>query len=293
MTVSPPQSDVDNESCIARLLDQAACLQQVSDTPKLDAQLLLAEVLGCSRASIVAHPERLVEGALRQRFSALLQRRQRGEPLAYILGRKGFWDFEVSVDARVLIPRPETELLVEKSLQCLAGRENEPLQLLDLGTGSGVMAIALARHSPTWQVTATDQSCASLALARDNARDLGVANIRFVQTSWLDAFSTGNFDLIVSNPPYVMENDPHLLQDGLTFEPRTALVAAEDGLASLRLIITQAPRYLRSGGWLLLEHGYDQGPAVTSLFEQAGCPKPRGWQDLAGLDRVTAGRFHP
>ncbi|MEZ5516898.1 MAG: peptide chain release factor N(5)-glutamine methyltransferase [Gammaproteobacteria bacterium] len=276
---------------IAGLLARSDALRQVSDSPELDCQLLLAEVLGCSRASLLAHPARRVEPARQQQYADLLARRRQGEPIAYLLGRKGFLDFELAVDRRVLIPRPETELLVEKTLECLAGREAEPLHLLDLGTGSGAIAIALARHSGSWQVAASDCSEASLELARHNAANLGAGQIRFVQSSWLAAFGSRQFALIVSNPPYIAADDPHLQQDGLPFEPRQALVAEQAGLAGIRDIISQSRRCLQKGGWLLLEHGFDQAAAVAALLMESGYTEIRGWQDLAGLDRVTAARM--
>lgn len=292
MTGAGGVTDTGAQRTVGELLGLAAELQTVSDSPALDVQLLLAHVLGSSRAALLGRPERVVEAVQVQQLQALLARRRLGEPVAYLLGRKAFWDFELTVDARVLIPRPDTELLVEKALACLAGRETEPLQLLDLGTGSGAIAIALARHSKAWQVTATDQSEDCLHLARDNARALEVVNIQFVQADWLAGFAGRRFDLIASNPPYIAADDIHLQRDGLWYEPQQALVAGDHGLASLQRIIAQAAAHLTEGGWLLLEHGYRQGGAVTASLAQAGYREIQGWQDLGGLDRVTAGRHY-
>ena len=288
---SPPRDGEPAELTVAGLLRRAHVLAPVSDTPQLDAQLLLADALQCSRARLLAYPETPVTTDPAGRFLASLQRRQRGEPLAYILGRRAFWDFEVQVDPRVLIPRPETERLVELALDCLADRSTRPLDLLDLGTGSGVIALALARHSSSWQVTASDCSADSLALARDNAQRLGVDNITFVVSDWLAEFSARQFDLIASNPPYVAEGDPHLERDGLPWEPPQALVAGRDGMRCLQTIVDQARHCLRPGAWLIVEHGVHQGRAVNDLMVAAGYVDVRCWQDLGGLDRVTAGRL--
>jgi release factor glutamine methyltransferase len=276
---------------IGALLESSDCLKCISDSPELDVALLLGNVLDCSRAAVLAHPERALDSVQRQKFDLSLQRRRRGEPIAYILGKKAFWDFELKVDSRVLIPRPETELLVEQALDRLSGREQEKLRLLDLGTGSGAIAIALARHSSWWQVVATDQSGASLKLAAENASRLGAGNVEFVQGSWLEPLAGCSFDLIVSNPPYIAPSDPHLQAHGLPFEPAEALVAADEGFACLLEIMRQARNHLNSNAWLLLEHGSTQGAALAAELAESGYQEVTGWQDLAGLDRVTAARL--
>ena len=281
-----------NRSTVGELLELPECLSKVSSSPSLDLQLLLGHVLGCQRATLLAHPERSLDEEQLKNFSALLLRRLRGEPIGYILGTKDFWDFELKVDQRVLIPRPETELLVEKALSCLRDRENQGLQLLDLGTGSGAIAIALARHSSRWQVIATDQSEAGLTLAAENARRLQVDNVEFIHGSWFERLGGQSFDLIVSNPPYVATDDPHLQEDGLPFEPPGALIAADKGLASLKKIVEQARYHLQSSAWLLLEHGFAQSAAVAEMMADNGYLDITSWQDLAGLDRVTAARFN-
>jgi len=282
---------IGNKSTVGELLALADQLAAVSDSPELDLQLLLARILGCSRARLLAFTEQTLDQKQQEQFNTDLLRRLRGEPVAYILGSKAFWDFDLKVDRRVLVPRPETELLVEKALHCLSDRENQNLQLLDLGTGSGAIAIALARQSPCWQVTATDQSEAGLTLAAENARQLQVENIEFLTGSWFERLGTRSFDLIVSNPPYVAAGDPHLQEDGLPFEPADALIAADHGLACLMEIVEQARRHLKPGSWLLLEHGFDQAAAVRGKMSDCGYRDIASWQDLAGLDRVTAARF--
>jgi release factor glutamine methyltransferase len=211
---------------------------------------------------------------------------------AIALGSKGFWDFELVTDCRALVPRPETELLVEKALACLAGREQETLHLLDLGTGTGAVALALARASDRWRVTATDVEADALVLAQDNAARLGVGNVSFLQSDWFASLGADRFDLVASNPPYIAHGDPHLQREGLPFEPRRALVADENGFAALGAIAGAASAFLRPGGWLLLEHGFTQGASVRELLLGAGFGDLRCWQDLAGLDRVTQARAH-
>jgi len=279
------------QNTVKELLLPTDRLNEVSDSPVLDLQLLLCQVLDCPRAALLANPDRTLDSEQQEKFDAFLQRRLRGEPVAYILGTKAFWDFELKVDRRVLIPRPETELLVEKSLDCLGAKESQRLQLLDLGTGSGAIAIALARHSRRWRVTATDRSEESLTLAAENALQLQADNIEFLRGSWFQQLKGRSFDLIVSNPPYVSADDPHLQADGLPFEPPDALIAADDGLACLTAIIEQARSHLNSGAWLLLEHGYEQADAVAKKMAECGFLDIASWQDLAGLDRVTAARF--
>lgn len=277
-------------STIGELLQMAQNSLAASESRRLDAELLLAEVLGASRTTLLANPARPVAEEQRLRFHALLERRRRGEPVAYLLGRKGFWDFELRVDSRVLVPRPETELLVTHALAVLAGREAEPLQLVDLGTGSGAIAIALARHSPRWQVLATDFDPQALALAAANAAELGAPNVACLLSDWGSGLDGRRFDLAVSNPPYVAPGDPELQPAVLSHEPRQALFAERDGFAALEAIVGQAAGFLRPGGWLLLEHGHRQGAGVRELLSTGAYVQVETWQDLAGLDRVTAGR---
>jgi release factor glutamine methyltransferase len=264
-----------------------------------DGQILLAHVLGCSRAAVLAGAQAPLEPAQRAVYDELLRRRSRGEPVAYLTGHKEFWSLDLVVTPDVLIPRPETELLVEWALLLApfskGGRREAAggFRVLDLGTGSGAIALALASERPASRVTATDVSDRTLDVARGNAARLGIANVDFLQSDMfekLDCRLRGNdgFDLILSNPPYVAEGDPHL-QD-LQFEPAAALTSGADGLDALRTIVGGARNCLESGGWLLTEHGATQGAAVRALFEQAGFGAVETRRDLAGHERATGGR---
>ena len=262
-----------------------------SDSSRLDAELLLGHALGQRREYLLSHPEALVPEAAVANFRHLLERRRKGEPIAYLLGVKGFWDFELKVTPAVLIPRPETELIIEQVLELYAGREHDTLSAADLGTGSGAIAIALARCNPGWQVSAIDSSEQALAVACENANALNVANIEFHQGNWCEPLIDGSCELIVANPPYVQDDDEHLEHDGLPFEPRSALVAEEQGMADLREIIASASRCLKSDSWLLLEHGFQQAAAVADLMKSAGYVDIHCQQDYAGNDRMTRGRW--
>ncbi len=264
----------------------------------LEAQLLLAELLGRDRGYLFAYPEARLSPLQQQRFEEWLSRRAEGEPLAYLSGQREFWSLPLRVTADTLIPRPETETLVEQCLLRIPAAAR--WRIADLGTGTGAIALALAKERPGCSVTASDCSAAALAIAADNAQRLGLNGLRFCQGDWCDALASraGNgsgsdsdkFDLVVSNPPYIAEHDPHLGRGGLTYEPRGALTAGEDGLDALRRIIVQARAYLVAGGWLLLEHGYDQGDKVLDLLATTGYDSLRDISDLAGLPRVAVAR---
>ncbi len=270
---------------IAQLLELGReTLAPVSPTASLDSELLLAEALGRPRSHLYAWPEQPVVGGQRRRFQQLLQRRRRGEPVAYLLGRREFWSRPFRVTPGVLIPRPETELLVERALRYLPERERR--LVADLGTGSGAIAVTLALERPAVRIVAVDISPEALALARSNATALGAGNVVLVRGDWADALPRGRFDLIVSNPPYIPENDTHL-QGEIRFEPTTALVAGKDGLDAYRRLIPQAYACLRPQGRLLLEHGHTQAEAVSRLLERAGFTHIRCHHDLQGLPRVT------
>lgn len=261
-----------------------------SDTAQIDAELLLGAALGATRAGLYAWPERVLSPSEQSRFESLLERRILGEPVAYILGEREFWSLRLRVTPVVLIPRPETELLVETALslpQAEAGAG--PLRVADLGTGSGAIALALASERPHWQIVATDQSAAALQVASDNAIGLGIHNVSFRQGSWCEALPEGLFDILVSNPPYIDSQDAHLTQGDLRFEPVSALAAPGQGLDDLRAICRAAPRHLAPDGWLLLEHGFEQGEKVAQLLTEAGFIGVRTLPDLAGLPRVTLG----
>lgn len=272
---------------LSALLRSACRRLDVSPTPELDARLLLCHLLGVDSSFLYGWPEHEPTAAQQQQFETLIERRRQGEPIAYLIGRQGFWDLELRVDASTLIPRPETELLVELTLQRLPAT---PLRLADLGTGSGAIALALAKARPAWQVVATDASPAALQVARENAETLHLAQrVCFQQGDWCSALPAGGFAALVSNPPYIAAEDPHLA--ALGFEPATALVAAEHGLADLRRIAEQAPAHLLAGGWLLLEHGWQQGAAVRDLLSRLGYHQIETHRDLGGQERVTCGRI--
>lgn len=246
-----------------------------------EARLLLAAATGFPEASVLAFPERVLSAAAEKSYRDFVARRVRGEPVAYILGRKEFYGLELHVNSAVLIPRPETELLVDLAL------ERRFSAAVDLGTGSGAIALALKHQRPAARVVAVEASAAALAVANQNAVRLRL-QIELRQGRWLEPLAGERFDLIASNPPYVAEGDPHLAD--LRFEPAAALLAGPDGLACIREIVLDAPAHLAEGGWLLLEHGIGQGCAVRSLLEQAGLGEVRSWPDLAGIPRVSGGK---
>ncbi len=260
-----------------------------SDTAQIDAELLLCAALGATRAGLYAWPERPLTPAERGRFESLLERRILGEPVAYILEEREFWTLRLRVTPAVLIPRPETELLVETALTLAGPAGAEALRVADLGTGSGAIALSLASERPHWQVLATDQSVAALQVASDNAVRLALHNVSFRQGSWCEALPEGLFDMILSNPPYIAPGDAHLGQGDLRFEPSSALISGEQGLADLRAICHAAPRHLAPGGWLLLEHGFEQGAAVRQLLDESGFSGVRTLADLNALPRVSLG----
>jgi release factor glutamine methyltransferase len=264
-----------------------AALSTISQTPALDAELLLAYVLGRERSYLHAHPEALLSEPQNQRYGIILERRARGEPVAYILGVKEFWSLPLRVTPDVLIPRPETELLVELALARIP--QHEPLRIADLGTGSGAIAFAIATERPECRVIATDVSQAALAVAADSARRLGLTNIRFLNGDWFSPLR-GRFHLIVSNPPYVDADDPDLEDALLQFEPPEALISAAGGLADLQIIAERAGAFLHPDGWLIVEHGHDQGARVRDLFERHGLQEVETHRDLAGNERTTLGR---
>jgi len=247
-----------------------------------EARLLLAAATGFSEASVLAHPERTLPTDAEARFLEFAARRARGEPIAYILGEKEFYGLPLAVNPAVLIPRPETELLVELALA------RKPASVLDLGTGSGAIALALKRHLPQTRVIGVEASMAALAVAARNAVKLGL-DVELRHGLWFAPVAGERFDLLVSNPPYIAKGDPHLEQGDLPFEPRQALVSGTDGLDSMREIARSAPAHLNPGGWLLVEHGFGQEQAVRALLQQAGFEGISTWPDLAGIARVSGG----
>ncbi len=255
--------------------------------PLLEAELLLSHVLKKDRSWLHAWPEHELGGQLVDEFRLLCKLRQEGQPLAYLLGERSFWAFDLEVGPGVLIPRPETELLVELLLDKL---DEAPKLVADLGTGSGAIALALAWERPDWQLLATDSSDEALGYARRNAVRLGLKNITFAHGSWCAALPGVFFDALVSNPPYIAAGDEHLQQGDLRYEPQSALIAADQGLADIRQIAEQARTRLRPGAWLLLEHGYRQGAEVRAILAGLAYHEVETHRDLAGHERLTCGR---
>ena len=256
----------------------------------LEAELLLAHVLEKPRSYLFTWPERLLSTEHIQALQHLVEQRLQGRPIAHLIGKREFWTLDLTVTADTLIPRPETELLVELALKCLP--QDKACKVLDLGTGTGAIALAIASECPLAQVIALDQSISALQIAQLNAQRHTLTTVQFMQSNWfseLPQTSASTFEVIVSNPPYIAEGDPHLSQGDVRFEPLTALTAGYEGLDDLKIIIQQAPYYLKTQGWLLVEHGYDQGIAVRQLFLQAGFQTISTQQDLAGHERVTLG----
>jgi len=276
---------------IARALSLASArLSGVSDAlPHLEAEVLLAFILQQPRTHLFAWPEKPLTPKKVSEFESLLFRRIEGEPTAYLTGRKEFWSMQFRVTPETLIPRPETEQLVERALHLVPS--GTPWQIADLGTGCGVIAAAIASERPLSEIIATDISAQALAVAENNFQQLGLVNIRCIPGTWCAALPRGRpFDLIISNPPYIAANDPHLNRGSLPWEPGPALASGRDGLDDIRQIIDQAFDHLKVDGWLLLEHGWDQGAQVRALFTQAGYRQNRTLQDLAHRDRVSEGR---
>ena len=255
---------------------------------RVDAEWLLAHALDRPPGWLWAHADDVVEAAARERFEALLARRAAGEPVAYLSGTQGFWSLDLRVTPATLIPRPETERLVELALARLPA--DALCRVADLGTGSGAIALAIARERPMAAVVATDASKAALAVAVANAQRNGIDNMWFRRGDWCEALGRERFDLIASNPPYIALGDPHLDQGDLRHEPPEALASGDDGLDAIRRIVRDAPAHLAPAGWLLLEHGWDQGEAVRALMAAAGFVDVATEPDLEGRDRVTLGR---
>ncbi|OOG59864.1 peptide chain release factor N(5)-glutamine methyltransferase [Rhodanobacter sp. C03] len=265
----------------------AAATQQLGE--RLDAELLLLQVLQQPRSWLFAHVDDVLDTDVQTAFVALVDRRVQGEPVAYITGYRGFWSLELEVTPATLIPRPETELLVEQALLRLP--PEIVCRVADLGTGSGAIALAIAHERPRAQVIATDASAAALAVAQRNAQAHGIGNLTFLHGDWLAPLAGQRFDLIVSNPPYIEAADPHLAQGDLRFEPASALASGDDGLDDIRCIVRDARGHLHPAGWLLFEHGWNQGDAARALLHEAGYAELFTAQDLEARDRVSGGRF--
>ena len=284
-TSSPLQS-------IQTLLSSASeRLATVSESAQLDAEVLLCHCLNKNRSFLRAWPEHQPSTNQINQFEELILQRQQGTPVAYLIGKREFWSREFTVGPDVLIPRPDTELLIELSLDLLP--ENKPCKIIDLGTGSGILAITLAAERSLATVIATDISEAALNTARHNAKQLKINNVRFLSSHWFDTIPEQDFDLVISNPPYIADNDPHLQQGDVRFEPKTALISDEKGLKDIRLIAEQARQHLKLGGHLLVEHGYDQQTEVQAIFTQLNYRQVVTHHDLSGNPRVTSGLWNP
>jgi release factor glutamine methyltransferase len=257
-----------------------------SGLPPLEARLLAGRVLGKNSAWLIAHADEPASSETGEAFAALAGRRGRGEPIAYILGEREFHGLEFRVAPAVLIPRPETELLVDLALARIF--EHAAVRVLDLGTGSGAIAVALAKERPQALLTAVDVDYAALGVARENASRHGV-RVRFYCGDWFGALAGETFDLIVSNPPYVAAGDPHLAMGDVRFEPQRALAGGADGLDCIRVIVAKSGAHLHPGAWLLFEHGYDQAEACRALLDAEGYREVQSWPDLAGIARVSGG----
>ena len=267
--------------------EAARNLEDISTSPRIDAEVLLMCVLGCSRTQLFVNAQATVKPEQFQQFSQLLHRRMQGEPIAYITGEQEFWSLPIRVTRDTLIPRPETEHLVETALSKIP--ENAAWKIADLGTGSGAIALAIASERKNCKVTAVDASSAALDVAAQNAQKLGIKNISFMQSCWLDEFVDKKFHLIVSNPPYICADDEHLLKGDVVFEPHAALVSGIDGLDDIRQIVSTAVKHLYSQGWLMLEHGWDQAEAVKGLLFENKYEYVSTIKDLAGISRIAIG----
>lgn len=260
-----------------------------TDSARRDTEILLCHCLGRSRAWLYTWPEKAVSPECAQRFTQLLARRRSGVPVAYLTGQREFWSLSLAVNSATLIPRPETETLVAWALELDLP---DAAKVLDLGTGSGAIALAVALERPLWQVTALDSSAEALAAARANAIDNALERVSMLQSDWYEAVRAERFDALLANPPYVDSDDPHLAAGDVRFEPRAALVSPEQGLADLRRLVAGAPAQLHNGGWLLLEHGFEQGQAVRAMLCDAGFASVDTRPDMAGQERVTGGCWH-
>lgn len=265
----------------------SAALELDASTARIEVQSLVQHVLQVPRAYLLAHPEQILDSRQQTTYDALLKRRLQGEPIAHILGEREFFGLNFKVTPATLIPRPDTELLVELALQRMP--QGMPCRVLDLGTGSGAIAVAIAHSRPDVAVTAVDASEEALEVARENAGRLGIANIVFQRSDWFSALDGQCFDLIVSNPPYVAAGDAHLTRGDVRFEPLSALASGADGLDDIRSIVSKAEAFLERGAWLLLEHGYDQAEQVRNILQKNRFAEVFSAKDIAGINRVSGG----
>ena len=282
----PASASIQNSLSLA-----ADKLSAVSDSAVLDAEVLLSFCLHKTRSFLRAWPDKLLSAEQPESFWHLVQKRQQGQPIAYLTGEREFWSRSFMVSPDVLIPRPDSELLIEISLGLFSAQQIG--NMLDLGTGSGILGITLAAERPSAKVIAIDKSTAALQVAQANAKQLNVSNIQFLQSNWFEAIVDTAFDLIISNPPYIPADDPHLQQGDVRFEPQTALVSADNGLQDIRILAAQARNHLTPGGHLLIEHGYNQQNAVQDIFNAFNYQQVATHHDLSGNPRVTSGLWNP
>lgn len=273
---------------IRSALTQALLILDKTDVnAHLEAEILLSHLLEKNRAYLFTYPEQMLSATLWNNYQELLQLRAQGVPIAYLTGYREFWSLPLKVNNHTLIPRHETEQLVELALALLP--KEEQLNILDLGTGSGAIALAIASERPQWRIIAVDYSFEALAVAQENAQKLQITNVRFQHSNWFSAVPQQQYDAIISNPPYINQQDPHLLQGDVRFEPISALASGQEGLADLEYIIEQGYNYLKPNGLILLEHGHDQKVPVRAILNKLGYQKICCWQDIAGHDRVSGG----
>jgi len=277
---------------IAQCLKLTDEISSVSDTARLDIELLLSHLLQESRTWLFTWSDQLLTSEQTNQFQQLLSRRKKGEPIAHIVGQREFWSLPLQVNNSTLIPRPDTELLVEQVLDVFSGDESHiNRSCLDLGTGTGAIVLALASEKKFWNFIAVDRSPDAVILAKTNCQQLGFTNVQILQSDWFDSIPPQTFDVIVSNPPYIDSADPHLSQGDVIFEPRSALVAENHGLADIKKIIIESRRWLKDSGWLCIEHGFDQAEAVQKLFSDSGYSNIQSRKDLGGNDRITFGQL--
>lgn len=276
---------------IASCIQRASQLATVSDSPRLDVEVLLAHILQKNRTFLFSWSEKELTPQQAEKFTLMFQRRLAGEPVAHIIGQREFWSLSLFVDNTTLIPRPDTELLVETVLNLYSNdAEKTSRKILDLGTGTGAIALALASEKKVWQCTGVDKEPAAVSLADKNRQHLKLENVFFKQSDWFSAVNETAFDVIVSNPPYIDPTNPHLQQGDVRFEPLSALIADNNGLADIEIITAQASNYLLPDGWLIIEHGYDQGTVVQLIFKQHDFLNIKTLQDFGGNERVTLGQ---
>ncbi|MDP3562739.1 MAG: peptide chain release factor N(5)-glutamine methyltransferase [Legionellaceae bacterium] len=270
------------------LIDATNLLSDISPSARIDAEILLSMALKVNKTFLYTYPENELNAETSAIYQSLLKTRAKGTPIAYITGTREFWSLNLHVSNATLIPRPETELLIEKALAMIDA--SHPARLLDLGTGSGAIALALAHSRPNWQIVACDKSEQALEIAVKNAKQLAISNVTFVCSNWFTHITATGFDAIVSNPPYIAEQDPHLSVGDLQFEPKDALVSGMNGLESLHYIIKHSYNRLLPNGLLLLEHGYNQRQAVDRMLHEHGYQNIECWQDWQGHDRISSAR---